>query len=41
VEEVRKERYEIPQGLVWSDIDVKDEKQLEEVQFRRLSCISY
>lgn len=33
VEEVRKERYDLPQGLVWSDIDVKDDKNLEEVSY--------
>ena len=30
VEDVRKERYDLPEAnLVWSDLDLKDEKQLD------------
>jgi hypothetical protein len=32
VEDVRKERYDLPDpNLVWCDLDIKDDKQLDEV----------
>ena len=40
MEEVRKEPLDLPEGLEWSDIDIKDPKQLDEVQRIKLSSIS-